>query len=61
LVLPLSDGARTHVAHPDLAAVSPGPIAALDSKTQGLALIDPSHVVAIEELARSRPNGKRSR
>ncbi len=60
-LLRLSDGTRVHVAHPDFAAASPGQIAVIDPKTEALTLIDPLHVVAIEELKRSRPNGKRSR
>ncbi|HEV2327872.1 MAG TPA: hypothetical protein VGY56_03680 [Verrucomicrobiae bacterium] len=61
-VLRLSDGTRVLVAHPDFAAVSPGHVAVIDSKTEGVTRIDPLHVVAIEEPPiKTRTNGKHSR
>jgi len=59
-VLRLSDGTRVPVAHPDFAAVSPGQVAVIDAKTEGVTLIDPLHVVAIEEK-KNRTNDKHSR
>ncbi|MEI9959803.1 MAG: hypothetical protein WDM76_01350 [Limisphaerales bacterium] len=55
----LSDGSRVIVAHPDFAAVSPGKILVINPKTEGVEEIDPLHVVAIEEPAKSsKSNGK---
>ena len=58
-VLRLSDGTRVAVAHPDLAAVTPGIIVVV-AKNYSVTSIDPLHVVAIEETPprRSKANGK---
>ncbi len=59
-VFRLSDGTRVPVAHPDFVAVSPGQVAVIDPKTEGLTRIDPLHVVAIEEPRPTKSNGKHS-
>lgn len=60
-VFRLSDGTRVPVAHPDFVAVSPGQVAVIDPKTEGITRIDPLHVVAIEEPRPAKTNGKPSR
>jgi hypothetical protein len=58
----LSDGSRVPVAHPDFVAVSPGQVAGIDPKTEGITRIDPLHVGAIEEpRPANKQNGKHSR
>jgi len=61
-VFRLSDGTRVPVAHPDFVALSPGQIVVI-GKDEGLARIDPLHVVAIEDRPRrkSKTNGKSQR
>ena len=60
-VLRLSDGTRVTVAHPDFAAVAPGKVIVINSKTEGVEEVDPLHIVAIEEKSRGKANGKHSR
>lgn len=60
-VFRLSGGTRVPVAHPDFMAMIPGQIVVIEPKTGNITRIDPLHVVAIEDLARKKSNGKRSR
>ena len=61
-VFRLSDGTRVPVAHPDLAAATPGLVVVV-GKNYAVTNIDPLHVVAIEEAPpkKSKANGKPSR